>query len=661
MINYSKYGHYLRFIIGLFFKRCGLTTRNCWLFLLKVLIFIYMIKLDQSRGKFAIKLISRTYAVFNFLVVTLLLMGCGNSSFILSGLGIDETSENIIVATYVSIEDASGGSGSAITTETIISGSTLNLYAVSRDSLDNFVADLSVNWSVPDGLGSFSSAFGSSTVFTAQAVGTQLITAEIPAFQSSSPGNITVSTEYISVPQNMSGYTSLANNFVNSVFIDYMDGTIYAATAGGLSISRDLGISFLNITTAQGLGDNYVYNVFVDSVGTIYASTMSGLSVSTNSGASFRNITTDDGVSFSNKTTTDGLGDNGVSGVYVDSSGTIYASTASTGTFYDPEDGGLSISTDAGVSFININTTLGLGNKSLSGVYVDPGFIIYAATDSGLSISDNSGVSFSTKTTADGLGDNMVKGVFIDGQHILYVATIGGLSVSTDSGVSFLNKTIADGLGSNWGNGVFVDSIGRVYAATNGGLSISFNGGVDFTNSTTVQGLGNNVVRGVSVGADGTIYAATSGGLSISTDEGVSFTNFTKVNGLVSESLYGVYILNLAPINYIYVATSSGLSISTDGGASFSNKTMADGLVGNFVRGVYAESSGALGGINLYVATSEGLSISTDGGVSFSNKTITNGLGHNYLTGVSLDSNGSIYLSSTGGLFSNLSREGGVP
>ncbi|WP_169720080.1 hypothetical protein, partial [Dyadobacter alkalitolerans] len=54
--------------------------------------------------------------------------------------------------------------------------------------------------------------------------------------------------------------------------------TVYAATAGGLSISSDGGNSFTNMTTANGLADDYVYDVNVMGQ-MIYAATPGGLSV----------------------------------------------------------------------------------------------------------------------------------------------------------------------------------------------------------------------------------------------------------------------------------------------------------------------------------------------------------------------------------------------
>ena len=131
--------------------------------------------------------------------------------------------------------------------------------------------------------------------------------------------------------------------------------------------------NFTNKTTANGLGSNSVYGVYV--VGsTVYAATDGGLSISVNGGATF-----------TNRTTANGLGSNFVRGVYAVGS-TIYAAT----------EGGLSISTNGGANFTTYTTANGLGSNNVHGVF-SAGSTIYAATliadegDGGLSISSSGG------------------------------------------------------------------------------------------------------------------------------------------------------------------------------------------------------------------------------------------------------------------------------
>jgi len=186
------------------------------------------------------------------------------------------------------------------------------------------------------------------------------------------------------------------------------------ATTDGVSISTDSGATFTTKTTTNGLGSNFVNEVYA--VGsTVYAATGGGLSISTNGGTTF-----------TNKTTSDGLGDNNVTGVYAVGS-TVYAATLT---------GGLSISTDSGATFTTKTTSNGFGSNNVNGVYA-AGSTVYAATDArksdgtgGLSISTNRGASFTNKTVSNGLGDNTVNGVYAAGTTV-YAATTGGLSFAT--------------------------------------------------------------------------------------------------------------------------------------------------------------------------------------------------------------------------------------
>ena len=236
----------------------------------------------------------------------------------------------------------------------------------------------------------------------------------------------------------------MGDNNVESVHT--VGNTVYAATAGGLSISSNGGASFTNRTTANGLGSNRVFGVYA--VGTtVYAATNNGLSISTDGGASF-----------TNRTTADGLGSNLVYDVYALGT-TVYAATF----------GGLAISTNGGANFINRTTAHGLGHNYVFGVYA-VGATVYAATNGGgLSISPNGGVVFVNRTTAHGLGSNTVLGIYAVGTTV-YAATEGGLSISTDSGASFTNHTTADGLGDSNVRGLYATAT-SIYAATAGGLS----------------------------------------------------------------------------------------------------------------------------------------------------------------------------------------------
>ena len=222
--------------------------------------------------------------------------------------------------------------------------------------------------------------------------------------------------------------------------------------------------------------------------------------------------------------------------------------TIGSNVYFGSNGSGLYISTDKGQSA----TQKTLTNNIVNGVYAtNSGTNIYAATNGGLSISTNSGSSFVNYTTANGLGSNNVRGVYVTSNGTIYAATDNGLSISFDDGTKFVNYI--ERFLSNFCKGVYVTSNGTIYTATSGGLSVSFNNGSTFVNYTTANGLGSNTVNGVYVTSNGTIYAATADGLSVSFNNGVSFVNHTTANGLYSNNVKGVYVSG----STVYAATSN--------------------------------------------------------------------------------------------------------
>ena len=298
--------------------------------------------------------------------------------------------------------------------------------------------------------------------------------------------------------------------------------------------------SFTNRDMYAGLGSNAVRRVFVSGA-TVYAATAGGLSISA-----------DGGMSFENHEMTDPLSPvslNYVRELFVSGS-SVYAAVPR----------GVAISTDGGQSFTTYATGGNQGYEIGHGLYVSGSKVFVGTAKAGLAISNDGGVTFTKRTTADGLGDDWVTSLCVLGS-VIYAATFKGLSISTDGGNTFTNRSIESGLGAEMIYQVIASGPSvygaTVYAATNNGLSISTNGGMTFTNHTTADGLGSNVVLGV-FASGSTVYAATRGGLSISTDGGATFRNYTTADGLGSNFVWGVY----ASGSKVYAATNGGLSIS---------------------------------------------------------------------------------------------------
>src|SRR6185503_11472816 len=93
----------------------------------------------------------------------------------------------------------------------------------------------------------------------------------------------------------------------------------------------------------------------------------------------------------------------------------------------------------AALTWTNRTTANGLGSNTVNGVFAS-GATVYAATSGGLSISIDGGAVFTNRTTANGLGNNIVRGVFASSTTV-YAATDGGLSISIDGGATFTNRT----------------------------------------------------------------------------------------------------------------------------------------------------------------------------------------------------------------------------
>lgn len=477
-------------------------------------------------------------------------------------------------------------------------------------------------------------------------------------------------TSFVTVPQGLSSYSSIASNYIEKIYIDD-NGIIYIATWGGLSISYDGGNTFFTATTANGLGGNKVKDIKVVN-GDIYVATYGGLSISE-----------DGGLSFINKTSIDGI---------IDPNNSINALDVANGKIYLATGSGVSISDDlTATNFTNFNTTStpsiisnsvrdisvsgtnviigtnsgaslskdsmatisnydngnGLSVIDIWSVYTTgPGFVLGTSTGVADSVIDP--VSFSVDNTT--LVNNDVREIFVDSAMNNYVATAGGVSLMPNNQATFTESftNSNSGLISDDTRTVFVDSVSNLYVGTNLGLSVLYNGDTNFTSIKTDDGFIRNNIKDVFVDKNKIIYVSTQDGLFTSDDGGVSFKHIlstvTDINSIFVDDLGSIYL----------GSATLGLFISNDGGASFINKSNANhGLVSDIVSKVYVDSG------KIYVATSMGLSISADlSGDSYTNITDTSVPSISNKNVKSVHANGNQVLLATfgGGLF--LSSDG---
>lgn len=211
----------------------------------------------------------------------------------------------------------------------------------------------------------------------------------------------------------------------------------------------------------------------------------------------------------------------------------------------------------AQLTFTNKTTSDGLASNSVTCVFAD-GMNLYVGTfNGGLSISTDGGATFVNRTTANGLGTNWVRDVEVVG-GIIYAGTGNGVSISTDGGATFVNRTTADGLNNNFIRSVFVAG-STIYVGTNvSDMSTSTDGGATFTTAP----VGAEHVYAIHV-VGTNVYLATSGsGSYISTDSGATYTHYDTSDGLGHINNDNLFIDEASQI--VYIATRGGLSQATD-------------------------------------------------------------------------------------------------
>lgn len=230
------------------------------------------------------------------------------------------------------------------------------------------------------------------------------------------------------------------------------------AEAKGLPAGEN---AFIHYTTSQGVTDQNIVTMLVDTSGKLWFGSADGLS-------------TTDGRSVLTYGAKQGLIDHNVVSLYEDSKGNIWI-----GTF----EGG--VSKFDGKSFTKYNTEQGLVHNTVWDFLEDNTGVIWIATRGGLSRFD--GETFINFTTDQGLPDNKLSIVTEDNTGNLLIGSWGG-------GVSIIRKS-------------WMDSLSLTDAS-----QIEQN---IFENYNTAHGLPNDVIYGIVEDHDGNIIIGTSYGLTI--------------------------------------------------------------------------------------------------------------------------------------------------
>ena len=480
---------------------------------------------------------------------------------------------------------------------------------------------------------------------------------------------------------------SLFTNFlvdepVYAVVIDSSGGKWFGTGWRGVSYLDDNGTpdnksddAWTSFTTADGLVNNRVNTIAIDSSGGKWFGTGGGVSYLDDNGTP-DNKSDDTWTSF---TTADGLVNNRINAAAINSSGGKWFGTGDGVSYFDDNGTPDNKADDTWTSF---TTADGLVHRWVHAIAIDSGGGTWFATDwGGVSFFDDNGTpdnklddTWTSFTTADGLVDSRVRAVAIDSG--------GGKWFATDWwGVSYLddNGTPDNKTDDTWTSftrdnvpfytqiyAIAIDSGGGKWFAT-GAPSFQMGGGVRYLDDNgtpdnkaddtwisfkTDDGLVHDRVNAVAIDTGGGKWFGTGDGVSYLDDNGTpdnkaddTWTSFTNTDGLVD---YRVISMAIDLGGGKWFGTGDSLSYLDDNGTvdNYSDDTWAsfstaDGLIHRWVHAMAIDSGGGkwfgTRGVNYLDDNSTPDNKSDDTWTSF---TTTDGLVSNLVHAIAIDSSG---------------------
>jgi len=262
------------------------------------------------------------------------------------------------------------------------------------------------------------------------------------------------------------------------------DGGTWIASAAGASV-RSPGGTWTQLTTSAGLGSNDVREIALDADGAVWFATAAGATVRRPGGA------------FARFATGDGLASNDVRAIAVDPAGSVWFATAA----------GVSVRSPGG-GFATFTTAAGLGSNDTRGLAIDAAGGVWVATAAGASYRSVAGTWSSIPTSA--LPSPDVRAVRVDGDGIVWLATAAG-ALAWDGATA---RLVAETPTGDDTRDVAVAADGTLWLATGSGVKTRSPAG-DWRSFGIASGLPSNDVRSISVLPDGAVWAATSAGLGV--------------------------------------------------------------------------------------------------------------------------------------------------
>lgn len=230
-------------------------------------------------------------------------------------------------------------------------------------------------------------------------------------------------------------------------------------------------------------------------------------------------------------------------------------------------------------AFINYTTADGLPDDNVMGVAVDSNGDKWFATQAG--VARLAGTTWTVWNTTHGLADEYIKCIAVAANGYIWVGTDMGVSVF--NGTTWTNLNTTNGLVDNMVNYIYGASSGDVWIATTGGLS-RYSGGT-FTNYTTTNGLPSNMVSYIaelSITPNELYFGTWMGGLA--KYNGTTFTVINAANNALPDD--NITCIAIDSNGYKYVGTYYGLAILNPQNQCIDTLLHADGLVNECIRDV---------------------------------------------------------------------------
>ncbi len=325
------------------------------------------------------------------------------------------------------------------------------------------------------------------------------------------------------------------------------EGRIWAGTDGeGVAVLEGDRVS--RLTVEDGLGNNKIFSMLVDTSDRVWVGSY---------GRGANEIVGKAVVG--SYLTAQGLPSNVVRSIIQDREGNIWFATY----------GGLAMLRHTGLNYFD--TSQGFTNAIVMAIMRDRSATLWIGTYGGgiTRLHGDAAIPFKTE---HGLSHNVVRSMLEDSKGRIWIGTHRGVTML--DGESMRRYTVRDGLPGDVILSIAEDRGGRIWFGTFG-TGLAYLAGGTFSSFTVKNGLGHNTVRTIREDALGRIWIGTDNGLTKFEDG--SFTNYTAEHGLIHNT-----------IRSLSTGRDGSLWIATDGGGvailrddKFSSLTVQDGLTNN--------------------------------------------------------------------------------